>query len=114
MAMHTKNIAFMAAVCALSMQLPACDYAQSKPVSLSAKMIGSAVDDSMLATRIRAALMANGDITDLDIRIQTKRDEVVLSGFADNHVQIDRNIGLVRQLKGVRKVVNHIVIRQFT
>lgn len=114
MATHMNSFALMAAVCALSAQLSGCNYAQSKSVFLPARMINSAVDDSMLAARIRAALMASDDITALDIKIQTKRDEVVLSGFADNHAQIDRSIALVRQLKGVRKVVNHISIRQFT
>lgn len=114
MAMHTKHFALIATVFALSVPLSGCDYAQSKPIFLPAKTVNSTADDSILAARVRAALMASNDITDLDIRIQIKRDEVVLSGFADNLAQIDRNIALVRQLKGVRRVVNHLSIRQFT
>lgn len=114
MAMHTNSFALMAAMCALSAYLSGCNYAQSKPVFLPAMKLNSGADDSMLAARVRTALMASDDIIGLDIRIQTKRDEVVLSGFADSHAQIERNITLVRQLKGVRRVVNHISIRQFT
>lgn len=84
MATHTNSLALMAALCALSAYLYGCNYAQSKPVFLPAKMINAAVDDSMLASRVRTALMASEDIADLDIRIQTKKDEVVLSGYADN------------------------------
>ncbi|WP_257722510.1 BON domain-containing protein [Collimonas pratensis] len=68
----------------------------------------------MLASRIRNALMASVDIPDLDIRIQIQKSRVVLSGFADNQAEIDRNLTLARQVKGVRTIVNHISIRQFT
>lgn len=58
--------------------------------------------------------MASVDIPDLDIRIQIQKSRVVLSGFADNQAQIDRNLTLVKQVKGIRTIVNHIGIRQFT
>ena len=116
MATHmSRNTALTAlALFMLSVNLSGCNSAQSMPVFVPAKMISSAVDDSMLASRVRTALMASDDIADLDIRIQTKRDEVVLSGYAGDSAQLDRNIALVRQVKGVRKVINHISIRQFT
>ncbi|MEO6918578.1 MAG: BON domain-containing protein [Collimonas sp.] len=101
-------------ICVLSVNVAGCNNAQSEPVFISSTMINVGADDSLLATKIRTELMDSRDIVDLDIRIRTERDVVLLSGFADNQAQIDRSIALVRRIVGVRRVVSHIAIRQFT
>ena len=99
---------------ALPVALSGCNNVQGMPVAAPPIMISASVDDSALTTKIKAALMASGDTGNFDIRIQARKDAVVLSGFADSQTQVDRNLALVRRIDGVGKVINRVRIRRFT
>jgi hyperosmotically inducible protein len=91
--------------------LSGCNNAQSKPPSAA---ISATALDSTLIAKIKIALMAAGDLNDLDIRIRAQKDAVMLSGFADSQAQIDRNIEVVKRVEGVRRVINRMSVRKFT
>lgn len=74
--------------------------------------IGNEVDDSVLTARVRAALMANEAIKSIDIKVKTRKDQVMLSGFADNQDQIDRAIVLVNGVEGVVSVDNQMSLKE--
>jgi hyperosmotically inducible protein len=107
---------FLAAItiCALPAFLVGCNDAHSMPAVAPSAMAKAATDGSMLTVKIKTALLASSDLENLDIRIQIRNGEVVLRGFADDQVQIDRSIAVVKRVAGVGKVINRISVRKFT
>jgi len=69
---------------------------------------GTEIDDSMLATSVKSALLAHPDVKSLDIEIETRKGEVQLSGFVDNQAQIDRAIAVTREVPGVKRIENKV------
>lgn len=114
--MNTLVNPFLAAMalCALPAFLCGCNNAQSMPVTAPLSAIQAAPASSGLTAKIKKALMASDGIDNLDIRIRTQKDEVMLSGFADSRAQIDRSIEVVKRVAGVGRVINRISIRKFT
>jgi len=74
--------------------------------------IGTEIDDSVMTTRIKSALLADPDIKSFDFNVETRKGEVQLSGFVDNQSQIDRAIETARGIEGVRNVRNEMSIKK--
>ncbi len=74
--------------------------------------IGNKVDDGIITTKVKAALLADATIKSLDIAVVTRRDEVQLSGFVDNQIQIDRALKISREIEGVRTVINQMSLKK--
>ncbi|MDD2881033.1 MAG: BON domain-containing protein [Rhodoferax sp.] len=77
----------------------------------SAATVGTAIDDSLLTTRVKAALMDNIDIKSLDIKVETRKGEVMLSGFVDNQAQIDHAVTVARAVPGVQAIDNKVSLK---
>lgn len=73
--------------------------------------IGTEIDDSLLTTRIKAALLDNIDIKSFDLKVETRKGEVMLSGFVDNQDQIDHALAIARAMPGVVTVSNGVSIK---
>lgn len=78
----------------------------------SATSVGIKVDDSIVTTRVKTALLGDADVKSLDIGVVTRNGEVQLSGFVDSQVQIDRANRLVEGVDGVSKVINELSIKK--
>ena len=74
--------------------------------------VGNKVDDSVITTRVKAALLADSNIKSLDITVVTRKTEVKLSGFVNNQVQIDRALEVARGIEGVTQVSNDMSIKK--
>jgi len=81
----------------------------SAPVA--ATTIGTEVDDSLLTARVKAALLDNIDIKSLDLKVETRKGEVMLSGFVDNQSQIDHALAIVSTVPGVVSVNNSVSLK---
>ncbi|MDP2368156.1 BON domain-containing protein [Rhodoferax sp.] len=77
-----------------------------------ATTVGNKVDDSVVTTAVKAALLADARIKSLDIAVVTRKGEVQLSGFVDNQGQIDTAIELARAIDGVRSVNNEMSVKK--
>lgn len=73
--------------------------------------IGAEVDDSLLTAHVKAALFDNVDIKSLDIKVATRKGEVMLSGFVDNQTQIDHALAIVSAVPGVVSVNNSVSLK---
>lgn len=73
--------------------------------------LGTEVDDSLLTTRVKAALLDNTDIKSLDLKVETRKGEVMLSGFVDNPAQIEHAMTIVRTVPGVVSVSNGVSLK---
>ena len=78
----------------------------------SAATMGIKVDDSIVTSKVKSALLADPDIKSFDIAVITNNGEVQLSGFVDNQTQIDRASVVARGTEGVRNVINELHIKK--
>ena len=77
----------------------------------SAVTVGTQVDDTVMSTKVSAALLENPDIKSYDIKVEVRKAEVMLSGFVDNQAQIDQAVALASKVKGVKVVNNKLAIK---
>lgn len=74
--------------------------------------MGDQLDDSVITTKVKAALLSDDSIKGLDIKVTTRKGEVQLSGFVDNAGQIDRAVEVTRGIEGVIQVGNEMSIKK--
>lgn len=72
---------------------------------------GDKVDDGMITTKVKAALLADESIKSSDIAVVTRNGEVQLSGFVNNKTQIDRATEVARGVEGVKNVINEMTLK---
>ena len=74
--------------------------------------VGNTVDDSIVTTQVKAALLGDASVKSLDIAVVTRKNEVQLSGFVDNQAQIDRAVEVARRITGVSSVINDMKVKK--
>lgn len=89
----------------------------SSGVSASTAQEGSsfaakAIEDSVITTKVKTALLADADVKGMDISVDTTQGEVMLSGFVTNQTQIDKAIQVAQAVEGVKKVDNRMTVKQ--
>lgn len=62
------------------------------------------MSDAWITTKVKAALLAESDVSGLDVTVETANGTVSLSGDVDNRAQIDRATAVARDIEGVRSV----------
>jgi len=100
------------AACTLLTLLSGCNNQQGLSGTATPTTIGTEVDDSVITTKIRTALMSNDEVKSLDVKVKTRKGEVMLSGFADNQAQIDLIIGVAKGIEGVKAVDNQLSLKE--
>ncbi|MFZ2122679.1 MAG: BON domain-containing protein [Rhodoferax sp.] len=73
--------------------------------------LGTEIDDSLLTTRVKAALLDNINIKSFDLKVETRKGDVMLSGFVDNQDQIDHALAIARSVPGVVTVSNGVNLK---
>jgi hyperosmotically inducible protein len=78
----------------------------------AATTVGNKIDDGIISTKVKTALLGDSSIKSFDIAVVTRKGEVQLSGFVDNHGQIDRAIDVSRAVEGVSGVTNEMTVKK--
>jgi len=78
----------------------------------AATTMGTQVDDSIVTSKVKSALLADPDIKSFDIAVITHNGEVQLNGFVDNQTQIDRAVDVARKTEGVHNVINELRVKK--
>jgi hyperosmotically inducible protein len=73
--------------------------------------VGTEIDDSVVTARVKSALLANEDVRSLDIKVETRKGQVQLSGFVDTQARIDYAIALTSKVEGVKGVENGMSVK---
>ena len=73
--------------------------------------MGTDIDDSTITTKVKSALLADADVKSFDIKVETRKGEVQLSGFVDNQAQIDRAIAVAKGVEGVKSIDNKMSLK---
>lgn len=78
---------------------------------LASTTVGTDIDDSVVTSAVRSALLADADIKSFDFKVQTRKGEVLLSGFVDNQAQLDRATAATRAVAGVKSIQNNVILK---
>ena len=81
------------------------------PVETTGREVGEIIDDATITTRVKSALLQAGDVEGLDVKVETDKAVVQLSGFVASEVQIARALELARGVHGVREVQNKMSVK---
>jgi hyperosmotically inducible protein len=106
---HNLNLALVGA---LSFYMAGCSKTD-EPITPpgTPTTVGTEIDDGLLTARVKTALVDNIDIKSLGIKVETRKGEVMLSGFVDNQAQIDHAVTVARSIPGVQAVDNKISLK---
>lgn len=72
---------------------------------------GEYVDDTVLTTRVKAALLQDPMVSGLAVNVETFKGVVQLSGFVKTAAEKNRANKIANDTKGVAKVVDNILVR---
>ncbi len=67
--------------------------------------------DMLISTKLRTRLFGDKAIADVNYDITTVNGTVYLLGIAQSGAEIDRVVAHVRDISGVRAVVNHVMVK---
>jgi len=74
-------------------------------------LVGTEIDDSIITTKVKSKLLADPDIKGFDLKVETHKGDVQLSGFVGNQAQIDRAIMITHSVEGVKNVDNRMSLK---
>ncbi len=110
-----------ALACAVAVALPGCGKPADTPTGSgqvgtppaggASATIGTEIDDSVVTTKVKSALLNDPDVKSIDFKVETRKGEVLLSGFAANQSQIDRAIAVTQAVAGVKGVDNKVSLK---
>lgn len=69
---------------------------------------GSGLSDFAIAQKMKAKLLFDKEIRNINYTIDVNEDVIYLMGLAQNETELDRVIAYARDISGVRGVVNHV------
>lgn len=72
---------------------------------------GQYVDDSVITTKVKAAIFKEATLKTLQINVKTYQQVVQLSGFVDSAQSVSKAGEVARGVEGVLKVENDLVVK---
>ena len=72
---------------------------------------GELIDDSVITTKVKAALVKDPVVSALAVSVETRKGIVVLSGFVDNESQARRAAEVAAGVQGVVSVKSGLVVK---
>ena len=109
----TYWVTHMALAGLLSISVSACgnNAAETPSATAPPTTVGNDIDDTVVTTRVKSALMTNPKINSYDFKVETRKGEVMLSGFVDNQDQLDLATSTARDVEGVKTVQNNVTLK---
>ncbi|MCM2265275.1 MAG: BON domain-containing protein [Desulfuromonadales bacterium] len=72
---------------------------------------GEYVDDTVITTKVKAAIFDDTSLKTLQINVETRNGVVQLSGFVDTAQNVTRAAEVARTVKGVISVRNDLIVK---
>lgn len=72
---------------------------------------GAYIDDSMITTKVKAAILNEPGLDSAEINVETYNGTVQLSGFVESQNDISRAVEVARRVEGVRSVKNDMRLK---
>ena len=107
-----KLIALGAAfAAALSLLAAGCSREEASPAMSAKTSVGTEIDDTVLTAKVKTALLSDADIKSFDLKVETRKGAVQLSGFVESQAQVDSAMAATRAVEGVLSVENAITLK---
>lgn len=91
--------------------LAGCGNRDQPPPAAAATTIGTEIDDTVITAKVKSALLADPEIKSFDLKVETRKGEVQLSGFVNTAAQIDFALKSAREVQGVTGVENGLSLK---
>lgn len=88
-----------------------CGKKEEGPKPEAKTTVGTQIDDSTITTKVKSALLADPDIKSFDIKVETNKGVVQLSGFVDSQARVDRAVAIAKGVEGVKSVENRLSVK---
>jgi osmotically-inducible protein OsmY len=72
---------------------------------------GEFFDDSVITTRVKAAIFREPTLKSFEIKVETFKGRVLLSGFVSSQADIDKAVEVARGVQGVVEVKNDMQLK---
>lgn len=72
---------------------------------------GEYVDDTVITTKVKAALINDPELKASEINVETFKGNVQLSGFVSSKEDIDKAVDVAKGIKGVTVVRNSMIVK---
>jgi hyperosmotically inducible periplasmic protein len=72
---------------------------------------GEYIDDAAITTKVKAALIADKEVSSFPISVETNKGVVYLTGTASTGQEADQAATIARGVAGVKSVVNKIQVK---
>ncbi len=72
---------------------------------------GEYMDDSVITTKVKAAVLNEPTLKSAEINVETFKGVVQLSGFVNSKQDIDKAISVAKSVKGVTSVKNDMQLK---
>ena len=72
---------------------------------------GEYIDDSVITTKVKAAIFNEPSLKVFQINVETFKGEVQLSGFVDSAQNVRRAGEVARSVRGVKSVKNDLIVK---
>lgn len=79
--------------------------------SATQESTGEYIDDTWITARVKAALVADPVAKARDVKVETFKGAVQLSGFVDSRETMNQAINVALSIDGVRTVENNMTIK---
>ncbi|MFN0161877.1 MAG: BON domain-containing protein [Burkholderiales bacterium] len=91
--------------------LVGCGKAPEAVSAAPSTTVGTEIDDTVVTAAVKAAVLGDAHIKSFDLKVETRKGEVQLSGFVDNQEQVERALAVVRAVAGVKSVDNKLLLK---
>ena len=78
----------------------------------AANSVGAEIDDGVITTTVKSALLADDTVKGLDINVDTAQGVVRLSGAVDSQAQVDMATQIAKGVEGVKDVQSELTVNQ--
>jgi osmotically-inducible protein OsmY len=72
---------------------------------------GEYVDDTVITTKVKAAIFEEPTLKTMQINVETFKGEVQLSGFVDSAQSVNKAGAVARSVNGVTSVKNNLIVK---
>lgn len=72
---------------------------------------GAYVDDSVITTKVKAAVLQEPSLKSAEINVETYKGVVQLTGFVSSRTSINKAVEVARSVKGVTSVKNDMIVK---
>lgn len=79
--------------------------------STQKRTVGKVIDDSIITAKAKAEILGTPELKSLQISVETRDGEVILSGFVDNAAAKMKAEEVVSKIEGVKVVKNSLELR---